>query len=312
MRRTLVTILLGALALGTQAQPLEGLSAQEIERRNAAVGFVQPQAAFLGLLRIECAPLLPGEQGADAVARRWWERNRDELDPMQAWQGRYVRELQRTNAAQYRAATAELLRASTDAMTKNIRMAFRREAPSPESCRRALQRYEAPELDIRSLAKVPGYEQFGEFAETLQRIRTEPEYMPPSERSRTFETQVPLMFRPIASLDAADSARERKDGEAWARIYTGLAQRGDGKAAQTLGLAHYRGDLVPQDGQKAYAWFWRAYALGHYEGLNSMATMWRDGQAVPRQDQRLAYAAFLVAANAGGEAAGATARRSMH
>ncbi|HZY17498.1 MAG TPA: hypothetical protein VFE82_03405 [Ramlibacter sp.] len=282
-------------ALPAFAQTLEGLSQADIEQRNAAVGFVLPQAMALSVVRHECRPFAPGEQGADAVAQRWWVRNREALDTSNAWLQRYLKHLQAADARVHRTVAASLVQASTRGMLESLRTMFHRALPDAASCAAALRRYDSPALDIAALARQPGFEQFAEFAQTLGRIRAEPGFQLPEERLRTFEVQVPSAgFGLAASLDAADKAREAGDVAGAVKAYASMVERGDARAAQTLGGLYFRGDFLPRDPAQAYRWFHKAYAMGDLAGLNGLGVLYRDGLGVDK-DAPVALAAFVMA-----------------
>jgi TPR repeat protein len=295
--RSVASLIALCAAAAACAQPLTGLTPQEIEARNAAVGFFLPQASTLSVVRDECRGLLKdASPSPDQVAHDWWKRNRAELDAINAWLQRSMSALQASNPSAHRAASMELLRSSNQALVENLRTMFKRQLPTSQTCLQALARYQAPQFDMLALAQNPGYERLAEFPATLLRMEQEPGYQPPQERYRSYDVQVPSgQFGLLASLDAAQRAGAVKDWPGVLAAYASMAERGDVRAALSAGYLLHRGELAGQEPSRAYYWYHRAYAMGSPAGLSQLGVLWRDGTGVS-PDLRLATAAFLVAA----------------
>ena len=270
------------------------LPADEVERRNAAAGFVFARHASLELLIVECEHLLPqGATGVRAVARAWAVRNRLDIEAAHTWVDQLMRHLPATDPRQHQLASAELMRASGDALLTTSRQWFARQAPTPALCTSALAAYGHERLDIQTMASTPGYEGMAEFAQTLKRIWSAPGFQVPGHLSIGPDRAVQMTL--IASVDAARAALERQDFPAAVLIYEGMARRGNGVAAQTIGLMYLGGRGIAADEAQAYRWFYVAWTLTDPEGLNSMGIMLRNGSGV-QANPRVAYAAFALAA----------------
>lgn len=70
-------------------------------------------------------------------------------------------------------------------------------------------------------------------------------------------------------------------------------ERGDRTAAQTLGIFYLNGQNIARDPKTAFAWFYRAWALGAPEGINAIGVIFRDGAGVSI-DKKLALASFAI------------------
>lgn len=268
------------------------LSGEEIEKRNAAAGFVFVRDASLGVLFLECRGVLPeGPAAVETKVRDWRVRNQNDVDAAFVWVDQYTTQLKTSNFTQFLAVSIGLVTATERGVKDNLQVLFRRQAPTADSCAHALKPYTVPQLDIQKMALNPGYEQFGEFAQTLLRIRAESGFQVPPHLKLGFNGYPDA--RPLASLDAAAAARERGDGETMKIIYTRLAEQGDGAAAQTLGVLYLNGGPVEKNALLAYRWFYAAWSLGEYEGLNAMGILLSNGEGVTRNPQ-LAYAAFML------------------
>ena len=286
--------LAGSVALAQPRLP----DAAEVERRNAAAVFVAGREMSLSMLHRACSDLLKGDKPSmDQVTRQWLERNHAELEASDAWLRRYFGYLN-SQHPELATSQSELLRRETSrAVIQAVETHFHKEVPTRAACAQAARSYSATPLDFRQLKSASGYEAFGEFADTLQRVRDEPGYSarrPPRQR---FDDLVADGARQpsVAWLAAADAAGERGDERARAAIFETLAQQGDAKSAHTLGLAYYRGGgNLPADPKRAYGWFYQAWALGDLDGLNGLGVMINEGVAVPR-DPALALAAFALA-----------------
>lgn len=295
LTRALAGACLGAACFSATGQAFH-YPAAEIERRNAAIGFALPRLATIALLREECDELLPSGE-ASAIATGWVKRNLEDIAAAQTWLNRYLRHAQATSRAVHEAAVKDLTLSSTRAVSEAVLTLFRRERPTAENCRRALKTFTVPQLDFQSMAKNPGYEQFAEFPATLLSIRSEADYRVDPFLKLDPDQLTRYPGRP-ASLEAAVAARGKGDGDTARSIFADLAGRGDGRAAQTLGLMYLNAEATPRDERQAYRWFYAAWSLGNGEGLNAMGVMVRDAMSV-QADPRLAFAAFSLAARMG-------------
>lgn len=273
------------------------LSESDIEQRNAAAAFVLTREATIPPLIGECGPLLKGTTlDVESVFRGWYERNRAELETAYTWLDRYLLELKARNPEMHQRASNELMRSVSAGALQSIRPIFKRQLPNQSICEWAVKTYAVPQLDLKNIARNPGYEQFGEFARTLDRIRGEPGFKPAKlqigyENAAAYRVGISNM----ATLDAAEAAKERGDGQARVLAFQSLAKRGDGHAAQAIGMMYLNGDLVQKNPSEAYHWFYTAWSLADYDGLNAMGVMLRDGVGISR-DLPLAQAAFMLAA----------------
>jgi TPR repeat protein len=268
----------------------------ETERREAAAGFVLPMVMSLGSLRLECRYWLHGSaDDVDTVAHAWWQRNREDLDAASWITGEAVRRYRSTMTTE-RAQQAErqLLQVISDSHLAILRTSFNRQLPDADSCRRALQQYKASQLDIARLGAAPGYERFAEFGQTLKRAREDRGYRPPAEAKRTFDAQVGVVSQPLITLDFIEAAKQKKDSKSVMQGFESLAERGDRRAAQTLGSYYLSGQYAAPDAQAAQAWFYNAWAMGEPEGINALGVMARDGVGMAA-DRPLALAAFALA-----------------
>lgn len=272
------------------------LSPEEIEKRDAAAGFVLPRHATLSMLVEECERIVPAgiEDNPKTVRQGWWQRNRQDVEAAATWIDKRLSALQAQHQAEYERFSQLVASRTAGNVRQYAQMYFRRQLPTAETCVAALKPYAAPQLDIQNIAKNQGYERFDEIADTLRRIRDETGYRVPAHLRLAPEVQPRIGL--MASLEAAQAATERRDGEGARRIYELMADRGDARAAQTVGLLLLRGDLVSRDDTQAYLWFFRAWRMGDPEALNAMGTMHRDGKAVPA-NAPLALALFHVAAS---------------
>lgn len=289
--------LVGLLLLTIQAVPsyaqVSNVSNDEVERRNAAVAFVQLSDATLQVLRVECGYLMPGEAPrVDAIARAWFDRNRDDIVAANVWAGQYLTHAKSISSEAHQRVSNALTTALSNGLMANIKTYFKQLPPSAESCSKALAPYAQVQLDIQNVGQNAGYEQFGEFGKTLKDFQGQSGYSIPASFNTKFQEKV--SFQAIASIDAALAARERGDGASMRSIYEKLATHGEATAAQSLGVAFFNGDLAPKDLLQAYRWFYAAWGLGDFQGLNAMGVMLRDGSGVPI-NTGLAYGAFLMA-----------------
>jgi TPR repeat protein len=298
-----LTLTAWCLAPSVQAQ-----DAAAIERREAAVGFIYPQAMVLGVLRRECKDLLPADDGAEHVARAWWERNRDELDAS-AWIVGQASARYRAEGTVQQALAKEraMLQALSGSILPMLRGHFARQLPTAQTCGKALTAYRHAELDLRNAGQLasPMQATLQAFARALDEVKRDPAYRAPEEKFRSFEAQVPVASAALATHDAIEAAQARGDGATVIRGYEHLAAHGDARAAQTLGIAYLEGRWVSKAPQTALAWFYNAWALGEPEGLNALGVVWRDGLAgTPEPSFALAaFAGAMQSPRAGPQAA---------
>lgn len=291
LRISLFFSLISCIAMACVAQTNES----EIEKREAAAGFLLPQAMALSVLRLECRQWLAStDDDVDKVAQIWWERNRGDLDAA-LWISTQAVQRYRSTLSSGQASNAErqMVAAVSNANLDILRSVFQRKVPTPDSCQRALQRYKTALLDVANLKSTRGYEQFAEFGETLKRAKADPMYHSREEMYRTLEAQVGIAKTPLITLDAIEAARETRDPAVQIQGFKSLAQRNDAQAAQALGVIYLRGQIVPRNYPAASAWFYNAWAMGEPEGLNALGVMARDGLGMSI-DNKLAIAAFAV------------------
>jgi Sel1 repeat len=273
------------------------LSAIEIEKRNAAAAFASVREASLFLLLGECNHLMTNSSvRMDVVARAWFDRNKPELEATYVWLDKYIAYLQATNPAKYNQALTELGRSTGDGVLQSARLFFARKQPDLSNCEKASKTFSVPQVDLKNMALNPGYEQFAEFPETLARIRAEASFsVPPNLKFGMDKAAQSLAsIGNIASLDAAEAAKERGDGLGRIAVFKGMAERGDGKAAQQIGLIYLNGQQVEKNPISAYRWFYAAWSLAEMEGLSALGVMHRDGLGVP-VNLPLAQATFYLA-----------------
>ena len=290
--RTLLPPLLGlAMSTAVQAQGAE----QDLERREAAAGFVLPQVMALGVLRRECRRFLSSDAGPDAIGRAWWERNRDSLEASQWVIAETSRRYKEQGSAEQAAARERQMRQSlTDAMLTGLRISFERQMPSAAACTKALERFRNGSFDIAKLGSTPGDKSFGEFSSTLKLVLADPRFRPPDVRQRAFEAQVPVAAVASLTQDAIEAAQSHGDLAAAVHGYETLIAEGDASAAMALAVMHLNGRLAPRNPQLAAGWLYNAWAMGDSEGLNALGVLWRDG-LVGAPDHTMALAAFAMA-----------------
>lgn len=269
-------------------------SDDEVERRNAAAAFANAWQLALVLVQRECKPpITTSEDSIDEIARAWTLRNRPEMEAANTWLERYFSSL---SPDARKRDSLELRRAVGDAALQNARTFFARRLPDAASCKRAINWFSFPQLDLKNIALNPGYEAFAEFPATLAGIRAEPGFFVPKHLKFDFEDIFKSTggFGYVASLDAAEAARERGDTAGRMAIFQSMAERGDGRAAQTIGIIYLNGLQVEKNDIEAYRWFHAAWVLWEGEGLNAMGVMARDGLGVP-VNRTLAGASFHLA-----------------
>jgi TPR repeat protein len=269
----------------------------EVEKRNAAAAFVAGREMSLAMLQRACSEVLKGTSSSmDQVTRQWVERNHLELEASDSWLRRYFSHLNQNDPAKAKSESALLVQGQSRAVSQAVELHFKKNVPTKESCVVAARSYGAAPLDFKNLKSSPGYEAFGEFAETLSRIRSEPGFSVRRSPGKRYEDLLAdTAKRPsLALLVAADAAGDRGDERSRTAIFEQMASQGDAKAAQTVALAHYRGGgNLPQVPKQAYRWFYQAWALGDIDGLNGLGVMLNEGKAVARHPE-LAFAVFAV------------------
>jgi TPR repeat protein len=305
----LVSGLIGPVGAAQQRLP----EPAEAERRNAAAAFIAGREMSLAMLHRACGDLPKGEKLSIAkVTRDWLTRNHRELEASDAWLRRYFAYLNDQYPELAQSQADQLRQVTSGVVLQAIKTHFKGEVPNVATCDQAARSYSDPRFDVRNLNAAPGYETFGEFGETLQRIQREPDFSVQRTPGKRYDDMVAeAARRPSAAwLAAADAAGERGDERARVAIFEKLAKEGDAKSAQTVGLAYYRGDgNVTADLQRAYRWFYQAWALGDLDGLNALGVMINEGQAVARNAE-LAFATFaLVKA---GASPGPTQQRAVN
>lgn len=287
-------VMLSALTVHAQ---VANLTIGEIEKRNAAASFAMFREAGLFLLLGECAHLMSNSNPPmDVIARGWFDRNRREMEAARAWLDQYLSYLKATNPEAHRRASMDLARAQANASLNNARINFGRKQPDRAGCEKVAKTYDIVQLDLKRMALNPGFEQFAEFSETLERIRAEPGFVVPPHLKSGMDLMSQQMngLGNLASWDAAEAAKERGDGPGRIAILQSIAEHGDGRAAQQIGIIYLNAHQVAQDSMAAYRWFYAAWSLSDMEGLNALGVMNRDGLGVP-VNLRLAAAAFYLA-----------------
>lgn len=250
--KTYQTLLVVLFLLMGQQPVIAQISEQEIERREAAAGFILPMAMGLGVLRLECGQWLQGDEDVNQIAKAWWERNRESLDAaiwVSTQAGRRYQATMPPEKADL--AQRQMAQATGDATLANLRAVFSGQLPTVQLCQKAIQRYKLKELDLVNLSKTPGYERFGEFGETLKRVVADKDFRPMDEKFRTFDAQVSIARTPLITMDAIEAAKARKDVAGVARGFESLAARGDSRTAQTLGDSYLNGQYVSRDPRAA-------------------------------------------------------------
>jgi TPR repeat protein len=286
-------VLGSAFAHGQVAQ----LSAAEIEMRNAAAAFATSREGSLFLLMGECGHLMINSHATmEATAKAWFDRNKPEMEAAYVWLDQYLSYLKSTDVTAFQRASNELARAQGASMLQNARAFFARKVPDIESCERAAKTFAVPQLDMKSIGLNPGYERFSEFSQTFARIRAEPSFSVPQHLKFGFDKAAQQLagVGNMASLDAAEAAQERGDGLGRMEVFKGMADRGNGQAAQSIGVMLLNGQQVEKNAVEAYRWFYAAWSLSEMEGLNAMGVMNRDGLGVPA-NLMLAQSAFYLA-----------------
>lgn len=277
--------------------PVAQLSPSEIEKRNAAAAFAKSREASLSILIGECGHLMSNSNvSMEVIAKGWIERNKPELEASLVWIDKYMAHLKSTDEPAWQRVSQEFARALGTSIQQSARVFFARKMPDLASCEKAANTFSITQLDFKNIAKNQGYEQFSEFPETLIRIRNESGFIIPSHLKFGYEVinKHQNGLSNIASLDAAYAARERGDGPGRMAAYKSMAIRGDGVAAQTVGLMLLNGQQIEKNYAEAYRWFYAAWSLAEMEGLNALGVMLKDGLSVP-VNPILAQTAFYLA-----------------
>lgn len=273
------------------------LSNVEIEKRNAATAFVLGREISLVLVIGECKHVLASSPTSiDAIAKGWFERNKLDLEAAHVWLDQYLSCLKSTDTASHTRASNEFLRSQGNTTIQNSRVFFARKMPDTASCEKAATTFATPLLDFKNMASNLGFERFAEFPETLLRFRSEQNYVIPPHLKLGFDSVNQKLngVSNLASLDAAEAAKEKGDGQTRMAIFKGLAERGDGQAAQQVGIMNLNGQQIDKNPIEAYRWFYAAWSLSEMEGLNALGVMLRDGLGVP-VNPVLALSSFYLA-----------------
>ena len=231
------------------------LTVTEIEKRNAAVAFAIVREANLYMLMGECSHLMSRSPPTiETIAKGWFDRNKPELEAAYTWLDQYLVHLKTNDPAAFQRASIEIASVQGDSLLQNARIYFGRQVPNLASCEQAAKPYSISETDLKNLALNPGYEQFAEFPETLARIRAVPNFAVPPHLKFGFDSanQRVVGVGNIASLDAAEAAGARGDGMGRVAVFKGMAERGDGAAAQQIGLIYVNGEQVEKNAVEAY------------------------------------------------------------
>ena len=261
------------------------------------MAFALGREASLHTLLGECSHLMSlSNPTIETIAKGWFDRNKPELEAAYVWLDQYMSYLKTNDPAAFQLASSELARVQGNSILQNARVFFGRQVPNLASCDRAAKTYAISQTDFKNMALNPGYEQFAEFPETLARIRSVPNFAVPPHLKFGFDSASHKLagVGNIASLDAAEAAREQGDGPRRIAVFKGLAERGDGMAAQQVGLMYLNGQQVDKNINEAYRWFYAAWSLSEMEGLNALGVMNRDGLGVP-VNLPLAQSAFYLA-----------------
>ena len=281
-------------AVAAHAQPWP-FPPEEVKARNAAAEYVFGRTAVLGLLRAECTRFdRPSQKGIQATAFLWWERNQRDVELAHDWVNRFLEHLRSTDPAAAQRASAELAALTDRTVRENALAIFKREDPTQDACEQATRQFAASEADLRALGASAGSERYMAIAQTLGRMGLDHAYGP-GGRTPHVDYNTIVVYAPVASLEAAVAAREKRDGAKSRAIYERLAAQGDGRGAEAVALMYRSGELIARDDFQAYGWFYNGFALGDYGALNGLGAQLRDGASVPA-NKALAYAAFSVAA----------------
>jgi len=80
----------------------------------------------------------------------------------------------------------------------------------------------------------------------------------------------------------ARAAHQRGDYATAAALYRALAEEGDARAQDNLGVMYESGLGVPKSYAEALKWYRRAAALGNHDAQNNLGVMYEHGHGVPR------------------------------
>jgi TPR repeat protein len=95
--------------------------------------------------------------------------------------------------------------------------------------------------------------------------------------------------------EEAIAANYRKDYATVLRLLRPLAERGEARAQNDLGVQYEKGHGVPQDYAEAAKWYRKAANQGRSDAMYSLGLKYKAGQGVPR-DYVLAHMWFNLAA----------------
>lgn len=296
-KKYLVSVLCSLCCSMVVAAPQGLPDAREVEQRNAAVAFAAGREMTLAMIHRACSDVLADvTPSISQVALQWLERNHLELEASDAWLRRYFSYLKQNDPDLAKSESTLLAQEQAKLVSHAVDLHFRRSIPTKDSCASAARSYGVPQLDIKNLKSASGYESFGEFAETLKRIRSEPGFSVLESPRKRYENLIEQTAKRPSQvlLVAADAAGDRGDERLRTSIFEKMASQGDAKAAQTVALAYHRGGgNLSQDLKRAYRWFYLAWALGDVDGLNGLGVMIKEGQGIAR-DPALAFATFSV------------------
>src|ERR1017187_280746 len=90
--------------------------------------------------------------------------------------------------------------------------------------------------------------------------------------------------RPVVADQFSDgtSAYKRQDYVTALRFWRPLAEQGDARAQNNLGLMYVYGQGVPKDDGLAVEWYWLAAEQGNAAAQNNLGVMYADGRGVPK------------------------------
>ncbi len=99
-----------------------------------------------------------------------------------------------------------------------------------------------------------------------------------------------------AGWDEAMAALQRRDYATAIREFRPLAEQGDARAQNQLGVMYQIGVGVPQDYAEAFKWYRKAAKQGHAKAQNNLGLMYVEGLGVP-PDHSQAYMWFNLVAS---------------
>jgi TPR repeat protein len=89
--------------------------------------------------------------------------------------------------------------------------------------------------------------------------------------------------------DPIDAALNRGDFATVMKLVQPMADQGDPKGENVVGLLYYRGWGVRQDSAKAAFWYEKAAEQGVVAAENNLGTLYKDGRGVPQDFEKAAY-----------------------